>query len=418
LLLIFFLGLGSLWVGPDLTNWGDIVGDKHNFLIKVVSLPQKQHNKYTYQAHILTLNGKKSSLKVKVNDYHSQAKKYNYRYYTQAKLRRRFFRGRYRYSLWIKKSYQYRQLPVTPPGGILNTSFNYLNSYIKKNLPPPAYNFLATIFLGRRELLSYNIRDIFYKSGLGHIFAISGMHIGLISIAILFILRLLQIQFRYCLLISILLIFFYINLIGLKPSTVRAAIMYSVFGGSFLLQRRVDPLNTVSFAGLIALLYRPLWINDIGFQFSFLAVLGIIVGFKLFPEVTRSKVLFVRYVKGIIWATIFVNIFLLPLVAFYFQKVYLLTPLANLLVIPLVTFILFTTIVFIALPFLGNLIAVTLNLSIYLLLRIVDLFASIDAARINLYLTPQKLFFVYCFTLTFIFLIYKIKLTYSSPRGN
>lgn len=135
-------------------------------------------------------------------------------------------------------------------------------------------HFFASIVTGDIDdwLLSMEFRKI----GLGHILAISGFHFALLAGMLGMLLRVfLPPRLAYLILLALLL--FYFIFLGMTPSVLRAFIMITLFVLSLILKRHSDPLNLLGVALLIELIIDPLTINNIGFQLSFLATLGILL---------------------------------------------------------------------------------------------------------------------------------------------
>ena len=142
---------------------------------------------------------------------------------------------------------------------------------------------IASMVLGRRSVdLPFDIRDNFVQVGLAHVLAASGFHVSLL---LGFVLALTQgfskqIQFR----VGMITLILYSALTGFAPSVLRASLMG--FGAVLakLLDRRVNTLGSLLLTATILLLLNPLWIQDVGFQLSFLATLGLVVTVPVLME--------------------------------------------------------------------------------------------------------------------------------------
>jgi ComEC/Rec2-related protein len=128
--------------------------------------------------------------------------------------------------------------------------------------------FLAGFFFGCRQGLTSQMKQIFLRSGTIHILAISGLHVGILALILLFIFRALPITPRY--LIVPLVLFCYVFLTGFRPSGLRALLMISVFCFHKAFFYSIRPLNSIAFAAVIILLLNPFAVNNTGFQFSFI----------------------------------------------------------------------------------------------------------------------------------------------------
>ncbi|ATP55898.1 hypothetical protein CPT03_05175 [Pedobacter ginsengisoli] len=152
----------------------------------------------------------------------------------------------------------------------------FYRKYLKDD---DAFAVASTLILGYRADLSQETLSIYSKTGTIHALSVSGMHVGLIYLVLNW---LFQFMNRNSLLkigkvaIIIALIWFYALLTGFSPSVLRSAIMLSVFIMAKSFNRQSNSYNIISFAAFCLLLYDPFLIWDVGFQLSFLAVLGLI----------------------------------------------------------------------------------------------------------------------------------------------
>ena len=140
----------------------------------------------------------------------------------------------------------------------------------------------------------------------------------------------------------ILFLWAYVWLVDMPPSACRAAGMFALYIIGATFQRRSHPLNILGATGIIALIADPFLINSLGFQFSYLALLGILtIGLPLYRAVNfRSKVL------SYFWATVAISIgaqfFLLPVLAYYFNEVSAMSVFSSLIAIPAAYLIVFS----------------------------------------------------------------------------
>ncbi|MCX2450213.1 ComEC/Rec2 family competence protein [Pedobacter sp. PLR] len=137
----------------------------------------------------------------------------------------------------------------------------------------------STLILGYRAELSKETLDIYSKTGTIHALSVSGMHVGLIYLVLNYVLAFLNRSraWKHPKLFLILgLLWFYALLTGCTPSVLRAVLMLSVLLIGKTYSRSTNSYNILSFAAFFMLLYDPFLIWDVGFQLSFLAVLGLI----------------------------------------------------------------------------------------------------------------------------------------------
>ncbi len=146
-----------------------------------------------------------------------------------------------------------------------NLALSYLCSGIKSERTSA---FLAGFFFGCRQGISKQMKQLFLRSGTIHILAISGLHVGILALILLFIFKPLPITARYLLIPFFL--FCYVFLTGFRPSGLRALIMISVLCFHKAFFYPIRPVNSIAFAAVVILLFNPLALNNTGFQFSFI----------------------------------------------------------------------------------------------------------------------------------------------------
>lgn len=153
---------------------------------------------------------------------------------------------------------------------------DYYQSLIKDKT---AFSIASTLILGYRSDLDAETLEVYSHTGTIHVLSVSGMHVGLIYLVLNWLLRLLDSKkvWKYCKFILVLgLIWSYTILSGCSPSVLRSAIMISVWIATRTFALSDNSYNTVAFTAFAMLVYDPNLLWDLGFQLSFLAVLGLI----------------------------------------------------------------------------------------------------------------------------------------------
>lgn len=146
----------------------------------------------------------------------------------------------------------------------------------------------AAMTLGYRNALDSATRTVFLRSGALHIFAISGLHVGIAATVVLMLLQLGRVRYRLRFLMLPFLLGGYVFLTGGAPSAVRAWIMLSVLSlaASTLVPR--SPLNSIALAAIVLLACNPLLIFNTGFQFSFIIVAVLVLGWRLAGDINAT----------------------------------------------------------------------------------------------------------------------------------
>ncbi len=209
-----------------------------------------------------------------------------------------------------------------------------MTSVIDGNLPSPAAELLTGILFGQRSRLPEEVQENFRASGVGHLLAVSGLHVGLVAALILGLWRLLGMRGKLPLFTAIILIFGYAYLTGMRPSALRAAVMLAFTLGALLLDRDGDLPTAVTLAALATLLVNPLYLFTIGFQLSYAATLAIIYLQQPLTE-AASKLKLPRFIRSLLVVTLAAQVGVLPLCAYYFHHIPLGALFFNLLLLPL-----------------------------------------------------------------------------------
>ena len=240
-------------------------------------------------------------------------------------------------------------------------------------------NIAFAVLFGDREDVNDNLLEIFKTSGVMHIFAVSGLHIGLIVTLIYFLCKKLKLKENATFIVLTVLLIFYCYLCSFSAPVLRASIMALVALFAKIVLRKNDILNTLSLSGLILLTINPLNLFDVGFQMTFVSVFGIILFGSLFNKIKISNKIVKNIVLSII-TSLSTQLALMPLLAKYYGYFTTWSIISNLFTIPL--FSIFYTILFIInlvvliLPFLNFLFFIPkalLNLIIFLNIKVASL---------------------------------------------
>lgn len=252
---------------------------------------------------------------------------------------------------------------------------------LEKHLSVRHGSLMVEMLLGDKDVMSHELAQDLNATGLRHIIAISGMHIAILTMYLMPLLILLGLWRQQAFYVTVALVIFYVALTGLQPSALRAGLM----GGMFLLGQHLGRVNVslraLVFAGAGMLLVNPLLLaRDVGFQLSFLAVLGMIV---LLPTVLSfvPKKMPGRELLGM---TIAAQLFSFPILIWSFGQVSLVSIATNILVIPVVPLLMGLGFVLMIggalLEPLGFLLSFPVALLVQYILWIVDVFSALPFA--------------------------------------
>ncbi|WP_374440724.1 ComEC/Rec2 family competence protein [Epilithonimonas sp.] len=213
-----------------------------------------------------------------------------------------------------------------------------LNQINHSSLSPKIQEFLKGIILAdRTEMDTETVKD-FNQTGLVHLLAISGSHMVIIFwITLLILNQIVPVKFRkVSIILSILLIWAFAVFIDFGSSVMRSCLMITSYYIMVLLQRKSDLLHSLALSAFILLIFEPQQLFDVGFQLSYVAVLGIwwlTSPIKTIFRKPRYKAERVFY--EISAMTFAAQIATLPLAIYYFHQFSFVSIVANLFIIPL-----------------------------------------------------------------------------------
>lgn len=243
------------------------------------------------------------------------------------------------------------------------------------------YAIITALILNNRDYIPYEVKNAFVETGMFHILAISGLHISLIFLIISFVLSLFYIPRKLNFIISSIMIFLYTALLDFIPSCFRAFLFAIIFSISNLLERKVNMLNVFGLSLTLNLMIFPTQIYDIGFQLSYLAVLGLI-----YSPFNYSKNFFINILKSSISAQIFTT----PILLYHFSKAPILYFFGNLITIPISTILLLNLLFCLIFPFIEQL-WVSLHIINLLFIKSIILLEKLNLPALKLVIDEKML---------------------------
>ena len=200
----------------------------------------------------------------------------------------------------------------------------------------------SALLLGYRDMLDRDTILTYSSSGAMHVLAVSGLHVGIIYLVISSLLFFFdKIKYgNYTKALSLVLaLWAYAFLTGLSPSVLRAATMFSFVTIGSSLKRQTNIYNTLAASAFVLILYNPYIILKVGFQLSYLAVLGIVYLQPKLYNLYRTSNWLLDKIWAITTVSIAAQLATFPLGMYYFYQFPNYFLLSNLFVIPLATFI-------------------------------------------------------------------------------
>ena len=242
------------------------------------------------------------------------------------------------------------------------------NDLIKKIFSQPQAGIVSAMTLAIKSDISEETLEAFNKTGTRHIIAISGLHMTIVGLALMYLLLAAGLNRNHAFYFALLGIAFFVTLVGFPPSAVRAAIMAGLALFAIRIGRLKNAGNAIVFAGVLMLLYNPNLLRyDTGFQLSFAAILGIVY---LFPKLDNF---FKKYsdflsIKTVFLITLSAQIATFPIIINSFGNFSLLSVFANILILPFVPIVMLGGFLLIIIGFASLSIAQILSYPIWLIL--------------------------------------------------
>lgn len=214
----------------------------------------------------------------------------------------------------------------------------WIQQIIQKIYPSEISGIVLALCTGDKSQISQEEKRIYSFTGTAHILAVSGLHIVLIAGIIFVLLGFFPNPWVKFIIFSILVATFVI-ITGIQPSAIRAGIMAITILFIKTLQRKAKIINTLSFVIIFLILIAPQLIVSAGFQMSVASVLGIFLLYepinRFFLRNLKNKNVALKYLVSSLAMTFSASIIVTPIVAIYFHVYSIISPIANLFMIPL-----------------------------------------------------------------------------------
>ena len=266
-------------------------------------------------------------------------------------------------------------------------------------------NINRAILLGDNTRIKKDLKDKIRYIGLSHIFAMSGLHIGLVIVIFYFIFKKTVKNKRLIEILLLISITLYYLSVKESPSFTRAYIMAVIYLLGKLFYEKVDLRKTLFVSAIISILINPIAIFSVSFQLSYGAMIAITYIFPYVRKINYKKFKILDYILF----TSTIQIFLIPITVYYFSTVQVLSLISNLIFLPLASF--YITINYIAL-FLENfylsfLLKPIIEILYKILIYLIDLFSEL------LYLSVEyenkKLIYIYIVVFVIIIICKNVK---------
>lgn len=231
-----------------------------------------------------------------------------------------------------------------------------INNLKKSSLSKNSFSVIVALLLGQKQDISSELMKEYQAAGAVHILAVSGLHVGIILMILLFVLKPISNSrkgnfIKVIIIISALWAF--ALLAGLSPSVVRSVTMFSFLTIGINLRRTVNIYHTLLVSILLILLINPSFLYDVGFQLSYLAVFFIVWLQPKLKSIWTPRNRILNYFWDILTVSTAAQIGVLPLSIYYFHQFPGLFFLTNILILPLLGIVMALGIVVLILSVIG-----------------------------------------------------------------
>lgn len=253
-----------------------------------------------------------------------------------------FLRNHNTYAVFYAKTFTLIDKHISFKQKLMQKIGDYRENIINKHskyLKTPNLEILGGIVFGDDAINPpQNIKHSFINSGLLHILAASGMNVAFIYTFFFLIFTKIKLNYKFSVILGMITVIIYSFMTGLGASVIRATGMLLFVLIGKLIDRDAHSISLLSFVGLLMLLYNPLYINDVGFQLSFIVTFGILLTSNSIIKLENN---ILDYIIGIVAIPVIAQLWVIPIQIFYFNNISLYSVFANIMSIPILMIISF-----------------------------------------------------------------------------
>lgn len=292
---------------------------------------------------------------------------------------------------------------------ILKRNFtDYVINTVNRYLDEENSGVILKLILARSDNLNESIEDKYRDGGLSHLLAISGLHIFIIIFVLDQILISFNLNFNLRTIVIITILFLYGFFIDFPSSMVRALLMFSTKRILEINRIPISNISAIFLSAIVILVLNPRKLYDLGFQLSYLSVLGINLLYgKVLPKGKNN-------ISNSVYLYLSVNIFILPILVYKFNNFNVFSLFSNLVITPLFTIVLILSyfgLLFGKIFLIGNYIFIAVNFILNYINSFLDLFLN----YFNLFFSIKypNLFLIFIYYITLFLIIKKPRLNFS-----
>ncbi|MEG0614319.1 MAG: ComEC/Rec2 family competence protein [Oscillospiraceae bacterium] len=211
---------------------------------------------------------------------------------------------------------------------------DYLYHRIVSYLPGEEGKALVAMLFGDKAGLESDTKTVLFRSGIGHIMSVSGVHLSILAGVFIWILSKFSANkwLKFFSLESVILAF--VVFAGMSPSVVRSALMITIIYGAKLFNRRADTFNSLGIAVVLLTIFSPFAVRDASFLLSVTGVFGISVAAPYVTSLIKKTGKLGDFYRQIA-AMLCVTVTVFPVSFLFFDEISIISPLTNLILVPI-----------------------------------------------------------------------------------
>ena len=293
---------------------------------------------------------------------------------------------------------------VRQSNDLRSTILRYTNGFFHQYMSEDSAELMYSMLFGDRSELGEEIRESFTLTGLAHVLAVSGLHVGLIVAILLWILKFFKAGKKTQFIVILLTLILYVYMADFRYSIMRASIMFLILLFNRLFLRRIETISSISLAAIIILILFPHSILSLSFQLSFACLIGIALFYRPISGWLEKKVFTPvqpwwvdKFRKGLVTGlTLYLvtAITTFPLLVGTFGYFPLIGLIANVLLLPIII-LAFQMSVIALVTWVGFPLLWVVDRMIWLVLRVSDWLAAISWQRLEI--TQQGFWYLFYF---------------------
>lgn len=251
---------------------------------------------------------------------------------------------------------------------------------LKRNSNP----YIKAFIFGNNKSIITDVMSSYQEIGISHLFAISGMHVGLLTLVISKLLMKLNIKEKYIFIIISLFLFFYLFITGVSPSILRAIFFYLFFSINKIYNFNIKGVNIFLLIFSISLLVNPYYIHEVSFLYSYTISFSILL--------VGNKISNGSYFKRLFLTSLISFIVSFPITIYFFNQINILSVFYNILFVPFISMIVFPlSIITYIIPFFEPIFNIFISLMEFLALK----FNSISFSKLIFPSLPRYYYVLY-----------------------